>query len=531
MKRFTHFVACLLVLVLGGAASAQEKMPQRWNYASANLNSDAGLKTFMDVMQQSKDVGCTHILMPEGGWLKQADNPAYQARVDQVQAKATELGLTIVPCVYKIGYSGGYLGFDKNLAAGMPVKDMVFAVKGKTAVVDPAGALDVSNVKEGAGTLKCQPFMHYRITILTSEQPSRGEGTVQVTSQPGSRVHTRSNAQVSKQGDKWLVTTTFNSLQATDLRFSCRVKGITDLKIEPAGTLLVVRRAMCPLKVTNEDGTLTYEEGKDFVKIEDPMISGKMEGEFEDHKPADITIADGSRIKDGDKIKVSFFHTQRLGSDQDCISMDDPAVFKIMERDIVNCQKVWKPAGVFMNYDEIRLGGWEVQPDGKQLKPGELLANHVKKGIEMIRQYAPNAKIYTWSDMFTPLHNARPFSTKGYYYLVNGNWDGAWEGLPKDVIIMNWYSPTAEGIKFFADRGNPQVLCGYYDGTSTDAMKKNITNWMKVSQGQPQMQGFMYTTWRRNYKNLKEYFQLVDTYDQWGKGAQAAPEKEPGVAQ
>ena len=62
-------------------------------------------------------------------------------------------------------------------------------------------------------------------------------------------------------------------------------------------------------------------------------------------------------------------------------------------------------------------------------------------------------------------------------------------------------------------------------------MKKNITNWMKVSQGQPQMQGFMYTTWRRNYKNLKEYFQLVDTYDQWGKGAQAAPEKEPGVAQ
>lgn len=531
MKRMSALVGCVLVLVLSSWALAQQKMPERWNYASANLQSDAGLNTFLDVLQQSKDVGCTHILMPEGGWLKKADDATYLARVEKAQAKAKELGLTIVPSVYKLGYSGGYLGFDKNLAAGMPVKDMVFVVKGKTATVDPAGALDVSGLKNGSGDLKCQPFMHYRITILASEEPKGGENMINVSSQGGKRVHTRSRPSVSKQGDKWLVTTTFNSLEASDIRLRAGVTGITDLKIEPAGTLLVVRRAMCPLKVTSADGTVTYEEGKDVVKIEDPMITGKMEGEFQDHKPADITIADGSRIKDGDKIKVSFFHTQRLGSDQDCISMDDPAVFPIMERDIANCVKVWKPAGVFMNYDEIRMGGWEVQPDGKQIKPGELLAAHVKKAIEMTRKYAPAAKIYTWSDMFSPLHNARPFSSKGYYYLVNGNWDGAWEGLSKDVIIMNWYAPTAECIKFFADRGNAQVLCGYYDGTSTDAMKKNITNWMKVTEGQPQMLGLMYTTWKRNYKNLKEYFQLVDTYATWGKGGEIKPVAEPGVAQ
>ena len=57
--------------------------------------------------------------------------------------------------------------------------------------------------------------------------------------------------------------------------------------------------------------------------------------------------------------------------------------------------------------------------------------------------------------MFTPYHNAYSMEAqKKYYYLVNGNWDGSWEGLPKDVIILNWYSPTPDGVKFFADRGN-----------------------------------------------------------------------------
>ena len=164
--------------------------------------------------------------MPEGGWLKKADDATYLARVEKAKAKAKELGLTIVPCVYKLGYSGGYLGFDKNLAAGLPVKDMVFVVKGNTATVDPAGALDVSGLKNGSGELKCQPFMHYRITILTSEEPKRGgESMIRVTSQSGKRWHTRSNPGISKQGDKWLVTTTFNSLGGQRYPPSGRYRG------------------------------------------------------------------------------------------------------------------------------------------------------------------------------------------------------------------------------------------------------------------------------------------------------------------
>ena len=140
---------------------------------------------------------------------------------------------------------------------------------------------------------------------------------------------------------------------------------------------------------------------------------------------------------------------------------------------------------------------------------------------------APEADIYVWSDMFTPYHNARPFDARdAYYYLVDGNWDGAWEGLPSDVIIMNWYSPDREAAKWFSDRGHSQLIAGYYDGDSTEDLKENISRWMEVTEGLPDILGFMYTTWGANYDWLEEYFQLVESWPEWKEKAagEASPE-------
>ena len=62
--------------------------------------------------------------------------------------------------------------------------------------------------------------------------------------------------------------------------------------------------------------------------------------------------------------------------------------------------------------------------------------------------------------MFDPSHNA----VKDFY-LVNGDLAGSWEGLPQDMIIVNWNSgKPAQSLPFFAQRGHVQVLAGYYDG-------------------------------------------------------------------
>ncbi len=64
--------------------------------------------------------------------------------------------------------------------------------------------------------------------------------------------------------------------------------------------------------------------------------------------------------------------------------------------------------------------------------------------------------------MFDPFHCARK---EGPMYLAKGDgpWYGSWEGLPASVIVLNWQQNNADSLKFFADRGQPQILAGYYD--------------------------------------------------------------------
>lgn len=527
----------LLLAVLTPIKGA-EPLPERWIYATARLHDDAGLEKFQALLKQAKATGCTHVLLIEGRWLKFPDDAKYQARADQIKATAKDLGLILVPGIFSIGYSGRYFHFDPNLIAGLPVKEMPFVVKGASAAADPAGAPDLSTLKPDGngfnGTLKVKSFQHYKLTFdLKGKYTGDADELIRVNSGDGKRWISRTTPHVNREAEAQTVVYTFNSLESAEVRLRLRpgAAKLENLKLELAGTLLLARRPLIPLTVASEDGKTVYEEGKDFKPLHDAdMLKKPFDGEFTiNRKPADIELIEGSRIKDGDKLKVSFWHGLRVGTDQDVISLEDPKTMEVLEIDLKNCIKVWQPQAFMLNYDEIRVAGWEPQPDGKQLKPGELLAQHFKRACELVRKHVPNAKLYTWSDMFTPHHNARPFSEKGYYYLVNGNWDGAWEGVDKDIGILNWYAPKTDGIKFFADRGHEQILCGFYDVKTTEQMKNNIGNWMKVSAGQPKIHGFMYTTWHANYKHLDEYFKLVDAYETWGLGGATKTEKEPGV--
>jgi hypothetical protein len=502
--------------------------------------------------------------MPEGGWVRGPDNKDYLARVEKAKAVAKELNLTIIPAVYAIGYSGRYLGFDPNVAAGLPVRDEPFIVHGKMAQVDPSLAIDCSSLKPGPNGLiddkltGVRPFTLYRLSFVqTGEYKGDRDEMLRFSTRSGKRWVTRSNPSIRREDDKTIVETTFNTLDVENGEMRVQIMvACQDLKIEPVGALRLIRRELVPLKVTSEDGQTVYEEGKDFKPFVDPNLTPRgrgagtrprasssgpatqaasqsrpvRQGQAIGMGPA-LELTDDSRIKDGQKLLVSFWHAYRMGGDQEQVSIEDPKVFEWMDSDVANCVKVWGTTGYFMNYDEIRMGGWENQPGGAHLKPGELLARHTKKGYEIIKKYAPDAQVYTWSDMYSPFHNAASLEqSKKYYYLVNGNWDGAWEGLPNDVIIMNWYSPKVDGIKFFADRGNQQVLCGYYDAGQEEQMKKNIGTWVKNAEGQNGVLGIMYTTWHRNFKDMKPYFNLLDTFDSWYTAPTSqASEKIPGA--
>src|SRR5262249_2143639 len=154
------------------------------------------------------------------------------------------------------------------------------------------------------------------------------------------------------------------------------------------------------------------------------------------------------------------------------------------------------PKTFFMSHDEIRVAGWcrSCQAAGKT--PGELLADNGRRCVEILKEVSPQARVVVWSDMFDPNHNA-----VGHYYLVNGTLDGSWKGLPGEVVIGNWNGgKAAASLKWFADRGHPQIIAGYYD----DGLD-NLKKWDAAARGVRGVTGFMYTTWQHKYDYLEAY--------------------------
>ena len=163
----------------------------------------------------------------------------------------------------------------------------------------------------------------------------------------------------------------------------------------------------------------------------------------------------------------------------------------------------WGAKGYMMSHDEIRVMNWCAACQARGITPGAMLADNVKRCIAILRETNPGGRIYVWNDMFDPNHNAVP----GPYYLVNGPLTGSWDGLDKDVIILPWYFEKRDAsLKFFADRGNKQVIAGYYD----DDVNK-VRDWLTAAKKVPGgVLGVMYTTWKNDYANIEKFSTAID---------------------
>jgi hypothetical protein len=145
-----------------------------------------------------------------------------------------------------------------------------------------------------------------------------------------------------------------------------------------------------------------------------------------------------------------------------------------------------------MQHDELRVVNWCQACQSRHLTPAQLLADNVRRAAQIIREIRPDAEIWVWSDMFDPMHNA-----VDHYFLVNGSLKGSWEGLDPGIGIVNWNGGLlGKNARFFADRGEKQVLAGYYDD---DEDGSGITEWLKGVEGIPGVVGAMYTTWQGKY--------------------------------
>jgi hypothetical protein len=348
------------------------------------------------------------------------------------------------------------------------------------------------------------PYRAYRATLWVKAEDLQPTSAFAVQVYTEKRALSSARPRIQPTSDWTKVTLHFNSGDNEKLRIYAGLWGgragklwLDDFSVEEVGLRCVLRRPGTPLTVRSDEGQTTYEEGRDFAEIADPNLR-RFSG---DHDGPPIKLLPGSRITDGERLRVSFYHGAALGSGQVSVCMSEPELYDIWRQEARLLQEALQPKRYFLSMDEIRAGGSCAACQARNMTMGEILGDCITKQVEILREVTPGAPVYIWSDMLDPGHNAH-----GDYYLVEGDFTGSWEHVPNDLIICCWWHQERErSLKLFSDLGFETLAGAYYDSDSLQGCRE----WLEAIDRTPRARGIMYTTWRNKYELLAGFGDLV----------------------
>ncbi len=569
---FKALVCMLAVLVAGARASGQAqtaavpvKVTEKWVFVWNKAVGDEQWDKTAALIERIAKAGYTTAFLSDGMVYKPdiASDMESQKRVQRLIKACREQNLKVV-----MASASSPLAYDPTLAEGMPVVDAPFVVKdgkvvpgelemsvdnpsfetaGKDGVperwfmefapkafaVDNQGAFDgktcirMTDIKgvvpEDAcvitQTIKVKKHRYYHMTAQIKTKDFENPGSVMfgpTVGPPGDRYGLNHNIfDVAKTQDWKKYEIIFDTMDREEIDLHLGAWGagkgtiwFDDVRIEPGGLVNLIRRDSLPLRVTSDDGSVTYEEGKDFSAVHDEKTGhvGPLGNFNRWHEAPVISIVEGGKIRPGQTLRLSYYHSVMTYDWGVMHCLNEPKTREIAQQQLHLIHTLFGPDGYFMPYDEMRFQGWDRGCQQSNKTPGQALAEDVKFHTAAIRKEGPGKPIYVWNDMFDPNHNA---GKAKHYYLVKGNdpWWGSWEGLDKDVIIINWMSEAAarrKSLEFFAGRGNKQILAGFYD-----APIENIVPWLEDASHVEGVQGVMYTTWADDFSKLEAWMGKV----------------------
>jgi hypothetical protein len=547
-----------LIFVLGSAAVllsvlalGQPKVyPDRWVYVSTGLESDQELARVEGIARTGAEHGLNGMLLSAGFDDLDLKSGDYLERLKCLKQTCDRLGVEIIPTGFGVGYGGGVMAHDKNLAAGLPVRGALFVAGDHEARFVPERPVKLANgdFERIEGNLVADFAVHGAQAAVDTQVFHSGKASVRFEnfgSSPGGTVYLaqtlrvepyrsyRLRCWVKTEGvaprevfhlwaiapdgrdlaymEPWMAPTSdwhelvwaFNSWYSDHVDFRIGVsdgeKGkvwVDDVQVEEVGLTNVLRRPGTPVKVSGEKTGKVYEEGRDYAAISDPHLNFRW-----DHDGPAIRLLPGSRIHAGDRLRVDYFHGTTIYRDQVPIDMSEPAVYEIWQRQIPLIEKYLAPKKYFLSMDEVRVGGFCEVCKRRHLPMAQIFGDCVTRQYRMIREANPQAQVYVWSDMFDPNHNARE-----KYYLIDGSFDGTWNYIPKDLVIACWYYEKRDkSLDFFSKLGYRTLAGAYYDADDLE----NPKAWLESLDHTPGATGIMYTTWENKYELLAAFGDLV----------------------
>ncbi len=241
-----------------------------------------------------------------------------------------------------------------------------------------------------------------------------------------------------------------------------------------------------PVWVTDESADTTYTEGVDFAvnygAVEgrdyrefvrtsqsnlEVLFSSVIAGEGEPagyplrrgttfNDPTTIQRLPGGRIREGQEVQVSFSYigpdpwsvlkVRYCRSDQR-LHTDGPENY--IWRWCTQPVDYFGAADFALDVDETRVFAWDQRCLRSGKSRSRIWADDIAYYFHTIREARPDARIFVWSDMLDPAHNARTYGTTAAADMMRS------EGMG-DAIMIPWKSSLAqESVNFFADRDFP----------------------------------------------------------------------------
>lgn len=511
-------------------------MPSRggelWMYCAQNLWVDKNIDNLEQLFVRASKVGYTHVLLTDSKFSKLDDMDArYFKNVERVKKLAADNHLELVPALFPIGYSNDILWHDPNLIEGLPVRDVELEVRNGVAqlaapkqpllkggdfadlkqwgwhddtVRGDSGAVVIRNangkVSRIVQSLSLKPFHRYHLSIQIKTLDFKGSPEIKILAD--NRSLQENHLGVKPTQDWTTHHVVFDSVDHTNANLYLGSWDpwsgelwFKDAKLEESIFVNLIRRPGAPLTIMEGDSHL-LQEGTDFVPLSDPKMGRKLwPGSYDIfHEPPQLKVT--QNVPEGARLKVSCYHAVTVYDDQANICPSEPKTYDLLRDQAKRLNAAFGAKGYMMSHDEIRVLNWCAACQARKLSAGQILADNVSKCVKILRETAPGARIYVWSDMFDPNHNAHD-----NYYLVRGTLSGSWEGLDKDITILPWhFEKRSESLRFFAERGHHQVIAGYYDHAPAQ-----IKDWLKAGNGLPGIDGVMYTTWASNFSDLEKF--------------------------
>ena len=236
-----------------------------------------------------------------------------------------------------------------------------------------------------AQPLQLEPHRQYHISVwVKTENLSPAEPEVKVLTADAQRAINFQTFHADRTQDWKHYDLVFNSLDNRDgvlyLGAWSGKEGKLwwdDLRLEEIGLVNVLRRPGCPVAVRGEDGT-AWEEGRDYERIIDPQLHPWQAF----HEAPVIKLTPGSKIAEGARLRVSYYHPLIVYEDRLTTCLSEPRILEDWRREVKRADELFHPAAYLMSHDELRVMNQCALCQGKHLTPGELLAWNVRQAAE-----------------------------------------------------------------------------------------------------------------------------------------------------